>query len=115
MKEFKPKVIISPRFCKLMSVFIDVYAITLYPFIISKEPLPVTIYNHEKIHLVQQRELWVVGFYILYVWYWAKAKIKGLTGAEAYYAIPFEKEAYQNQRNLKYLNNRKPHAWRDFI
>ena len=58
----------------------------------------ITTYNHEKIHLVQQRELWVVGFYLLYVWYWLKAKSKGLTGSEAYYAIPFEKEAYENER-----------------
>ena len=111
----KPKVIISPRFCKLMSIFIDVYAITLYPFIIAKEPLPIITYNHEKIHLVQQKELWVVGFYLLYVWYWLKARARGLNGKKAYYAIPFEKEAYQNQNNLKYIKTRKPHAWRDFI
>jgi hypothetical protein len=113
--KIKPKVIISPRFCKLMSVFINVYAITLYPFIISKEPLPVITYNHEKIHLVQQRELWVVGFYILYVWYWLKAVAIGKTGRDAYYAIPFEKEAYENEKNLKYLKTRKPHAWKGFI
>ena len=111
----KPKIIISPKFCKLMSVFIDVYAITLYPFIISKEQLPVTIYNHEKIHLVQQRELWVVGFYFLYIWYWLKARAKGLNGRDAYYAIPFEKEAYTHQEDLGYLKERKPQAWRDFI
>jgi len=115
MSDFKAKVIISPKFCKLMSVFINVYAITLYPFIIAKEPLPIIIYNHEKIHLVQQRELWVVGFYFLYVWYWLKARVKGLNGADAYYAIPFEKEAYQHQNNLKYLKTRKPHAWKDFL
>ena len=113
--DFYHKIIISPRFCQFMSVFISVYAITLYPFIIAKERLSITIYNHEKIHLVQQRELWVVGFYLLYVWYWLKARAKGLSGSDAYYAIPFEKEAYKHQNNLKYLNNRKPHAWRDFI
>jgi len=115
MSDFKAKVIISPKFCKLMSVFINVYAITLYPFIIAKEPLPIIIYNHEKIHLVQQRELWVVGFYFLYVWYWLKARVKGLNGADAYYAIPFEKEAYAHQNNLKYLKTRKPQAWKDFL
>jgi len=115
MKEFKHKLIISTKFYKLMSVFINVYAITLYPFIISKEPLPVTIYNHEKIHLVQQRELWVVGFYFLYVWYWFKAVAMGKSGRDAYYAIPFEKEAYENDKNLKYLKTRKPQAWKDFI
>lgn len=111
----KPIIIISPRFCKAMSLFIDVYAITLYPFIISKEKLDVTVYNHEKIHLEQQRELWLIGFYLLYVWYWLKARLKGLNGRKAYYAIPFEREAYENDKNLSYLKDRKPHAWKDFI
>lgn len=115
MKDFYPKVIISPRFCQFMSVFINVYAITLYPFIIAKERLSITIYNHEKIHLVQQRELWIVGFYLLYVWYWLKARFRGLSNDDAYRFIPFEKEAYKHQNNLKYLNTRKKHAWRDFI
>ena len=111
----EPKLIISPTFCKLMSVFINVYAITLYPFIISRERLNIIVYNHEKIHLAQQRELWIIGFYILYVWYWLKARAKGINGSKAYYAIPFEKEAYQNEKKLDYLKKRKPHAWRDFI
>ncbi len=115
MKDFYHRVIISPRFCQLISIFITVHAITLYPFIIARDRLSITTYNHEKIHLVQQRELWIIGFYILYVWYWARAKAKGLTGEEAYYAIPFEKEAYKHQNNLKYTDSRKPHAWRDFI
>jgi len=114
-KKIKAKIIVSPRFCDLMSVFINVYAITLYPFIISREPLPVITYNHEKIHLVQQRELWVVGFYFLYIWYWLKNRFKGMNGSDAYYAIPFEKEAYTHQEDLGYLKTRKPHAWRDFI
>ena len=114
MTNFKPKVIVSPRFCKLMSVFIDVYAITLYPFIISKEPLPITTYNHEKIHLAQQRELWVVGFYFLYVWYWLKNRFKGMNGGDAYYAIPFEKEAYTHQEDLSYLKERQPHSWKNY-
>ena len=115
MKEFKPKVVISPRFCKLMSVFINVYAITLYPFIISKERLNVTVYNHEKIHLVQQRELWIMGFYLLYVWYWLSARMKGLNGRDAYYAIPFEKEAYENENDLGYLKSRKPQSWKNYL
>ena len=113
--DFYHKIIISPRFCQLMSVFINVYAITLYPFIIARDRLGITTYNHEKIHLVQQRELWVVGFYLLYVWYWLKAKFKGLSGSDAYFAIPFEKEAYENQSNFKYLHDRQPHAWKNYL
>jgi hypothetical protein len=110
----KPKIIISPKFCKLISIFINVHAITIYPCIIAKEPLGITIYNHERIHLVQQRELWVIGFYILYVWYWLKSKLSGMTGSEAYYSIPFEKEAYENEKNLAYLKSRKKHTWKDY-
>ena len=86
-----------------MSVFITVYAITLYPFIIARDRLSITTYNHEKIHLVQQRELWVVGFYILYVWYWLTNIIfKRMNTKDAYSSIPFEKEAYKHQNNFKY-------------
>ena len=115
MKDFYHRVIISPRFCQLISIFITVYAITLYPFIIARDRLSITTYNHEKIHLVQQRELWILGFYILYLWYWIKARVKGLNSSDAYYAIPFEKEAYKHENNLKYTKFRKPHAWKDFI
>ena len=108
-------IIISPRFCQLISIFITVYAITLYPFIIARDRLGITTYNHEKIHLVQQRELWILGFYLLYVWYWIKARAKGLNGSDAYFAIPFEKEAYENQGNFKYLHNRKPHSWKNYL
>ena len=115
MKNSYPKVIISPRFCQFISIFITVHAIALYPYIIARDRLSITTYNHEKIHLVQQRELWVVGFYLLYIWFWLKARIKGLGESKAYYAIPFEKEAYTHQNNFKYLNNRKPHSWRNYL
>ena len=111
----RPKLIISPKFCKLISIFINVQAITLYPFIIARAPLGITTYNHESIHLVQQRELYIIGFYILYVWYWLKARFKGLSGSEAYYDIPFEKEAYKNEKDLKYIKSRKKHAWKDYL
>ena len=57
-----PIVIVSAKFTKLMSIFIDVYAITLFPFIISKEKMDETTLNHEKIHIEQQKELLVVFF-----------------------------------------------------
>ena len=114
MKDFYHKVVISPRFCQFISIFITVYAITLYPFIIARDRLSITTYNHEKIHLVQQKELWIIGFYILYVLYWLKARLKGLNNDDAYRFIPFEKEAYAHQNDLKYLKNRKQHAWKNF-
>ena len=107
--------VISPKFCKLMSVFIDVYAITLYPFIISKERLSPITYNHESIHLVQQRELWLFGFYFLYIWYWLKNKASGMNSADSYYYIPFEREACENELEFEYIKNkRQPYAWKNY-
>jgi len=111
----KPIVIVSDTFCNALSVFITVGGITLFPFIIIKEEYnnDITI-NHEKIHIEQQKELLVVFFYILYVYYWLKGKVKGLPNQEAYMAIPFEKEAYDNQYDIDYLKSRKKFSWNEF-
>jgi len=71
--------------------------------------------NHEKIHIEQQRELLVIFFYVLYVWYWLIAKVKGMTNDEAYMNIPFEQEAYEKMYDENYLIKRARHAWRQYI
>ena len=69
--------------------------------------------NHEKIHLAQQRELLLVGFYFLYAFYWLKARLfLRMSNHEAYMAIPFEVEAYAQQHDMEYLKNRERFAWR---
>ena len=111
-----PIIIISDFICELFSVFIRVGGITLYPFIVlRKEWNNKTTINHEKIHIEQQKELLVIFFYILYVYYWLKGKIKGLSNHEAYMAIPFEKEAYENEDDFNYLKSRKKWNWIKFI
>lgn len=84
--------------------------IALFPFIFirNKELLKnKSLINHEKIHIRQQLELLVVPFYILYfgefLYNWMKYKNRSI----AYYNISFEKEAYYNDQNLKYLQRRK--------
>jgi len=111
-----PIVIISSFICELFSVFIRVGGITLYPFIILRpEYNNKTTINHEKIHIEQQKELLVVFFYILYVYYWLKGKVAGLSSEAAYMSIPFEKEAYDNHHNMKYLDKRKKNDWKNYI
>ena len=69
--------------------------------------------NHEKIHLAQQRELWLVGFYLLYAFYWLRARLLfRMSSHDAYMAIPFEVEAYAQQHDMDYLKNRERFAWR---
>jgi hypothetical protein len=86
--------------------------ITLYPFIILRDSwynrttqkgIELTI-NHERIHIRQQIELLVVGFYL---WYFMEWIYRALTGANPYYSISFEREAYRNEANPDYLKTRR--------
>ena len=84
--------------------------ITLFPFIIlsckhSKNDF--ILINHEKIHLKQQQELFIFFFYLLYVLEWFVKLFKYKNWYLAYQNISFEREAYQNENNLQYLENRK--------
>tara|TARA_R100000426_G_scaffold78064_1_gene55575 strand:+ start:437 stop:778 length:342 start_codon:yes stop_codon:yes gene_type:complete len=110
----KPIIIVSPRICKALSIFIEVGAITLYPFIISREPMSDVTLNHEKIHLEQQREGFILGFYALYLFYWGMGIAKGYGTSMAYYRIPYEQEAYDNHDNMNYLETRERNAWKKY-
>ena len=85
-------------------------AITIWPFIILKDRKLVndkTIVNHEKIHLKQQVEMLLIGFYL---WYGLEFLIRLVIYRDwmkAYFNISFEKEAYQNELNLDYIKDRK--------
>lgn len=80
----------------------------LYPFILvnpTKKFGPVLL-NHERIHLRQELEMLIIPFYILYL---TELLFKG------YRNISFEREAYENECNLNYLQTRKPYSWRKYF
>tara|TARA_B100000519_G_C14257082_1_gene445593 strand:- start:1546 stop:1866 length:321 start_codon:yes stop_codon:yes gene_type:complete len=85
--------------------------IALWPFafIVPELKHDKEIHNHEQIHLAQQRELWVIPFYILYVLFWVQGLLR--RDVVAYLSIPFEREAYTNQDDPYYLGDRKRFAW----
>jgi len=99
---------------RLLSVFITINAITLWPFVISRTKLNEQVLHHEKIHIKQQQELLIVGFYLLYVLYWLRGLWMYHDSYIAYHSIPFEQEAYDNEHNMEYLNERKWFAWRKY-
>jgi len=70
--------------------------------------------NHETIHYHQYNELFVIPFLLLYWWYWIRAywRLRDFWGA--YYLIPFEQEAHENDKNLEYLKTRERFAWRKY-
>lgn len=109
-----PITIIAPRFLRAISFVVDVVAITLYPFIISREEMSEDVLRHESIHIAQQKELFVVFFYILYGIDYLKGLIKFRDKKMAYYRIRFEQEAYAQMLNKHYLDNRKPYRWRNY-
>ena len=85
-------------------------AITLFPFILLKNPEDVhnkILINHEKIHLRQQAELLIIFFYFWYVieYYYLFFKLKD--HFLAYKSISFEREAYAMEDDLNYPRKRK--------
>jgi hypothetical protein len=94
---------------------------TIFPFIFySKKTLnklsekqKAIFWNHEKhIHGAQQKELWLIGFYVLYFYYYFKNRKAGMSKSEAYHNNPFEMEAHDHESNLNYKNIRKKNAWK---
>ena len=95
--------------------------------------------NHERIHSKQYVEtgvtfailllplifiglwwLWLTlsafAFYILYVIEWfGKFIIYKFDNRKAYRNVSFEREAYSNEKDLSYLDNRKWFAWIKYI
>ena len=59
--------------------------------------------NHESIHTAQWKELWYIGFLLWYAIEWLIRLPKG----SAYHNISFEREAYDNEKNLEYLKTRE--------
>jgi len=90
---------------------VDIGAITLGPIVMSRGTMSDTVRNHETIHWQQYIETAIIGFWILYFFYWFVGLIKHRDGAAAYYAIPFEQEAYENEDNLHYLTSRRRWCW----
>lgn len=108
------KVIYSDKILDRLSWFMRIGGITLFPFIIMREKHQGTergkvVLNHEMIHIKQQLECLIIPFYLLYVLNFILNLL--LMKKRPYRSIAFEKEAYQNQDNPNYLENRKLFAW----
>lgn len=92
-------------------------AMAVYPFILLKskdQRQDEVLINHEKIHLQQQIELLIFPFYFLYLFNYLINLLKYKNHFQAYYNISFEKEAYQYEKELSYLANRKRYSWINF-
>lgn len=92
-------------------------AITLYPFVLvrTNTKLRSILVRHEKIHLKQQLEMLVLPFFIFYIMeYWIR-RLSYKSHYLAYRNISFEREAYDNEKNPLYLENRKAYSWLKYL
>lgn len=91
---------------------------TLFPFIFLKYKdlkNDDVLVNHEKIHLKQQAELLLIFFYLFYGLEWFFKVLKYKNGYLAYKNLSFEREAYQHEKNFKYIKKRKFWAFLKYL
>lgn len=72
------------------------------------------VINHESIHTAQMKELWFIGFYLMYLFYYLFLLAKTGDAKAAYRKIPFEAEAYANERQADYLATRERFAFKHY-
>ena len=80
-----------------------------YKDYVKKNKKAIYMINHESIHTQQMKELGYIFFYIIYLfeWLWRVIFTKYRFSHDAYLHISFEREAYDNEKNLEYLKIRK--------
>ena len=90
---------------------IDIGAITIGPLVFSRGEMSEATKNHEAIHWQQYIETGILGFIVLYYSYYLWNYVKYRDGKTAYFMIPFEREAYDHDEDLEYLDSRKRFEW----
>ena len=81
----------------------------VFPFVFVRnqnQKVNLIFLNHEKIHLRQQLELLILPFFILYFIEYLIRFIQYRNKNLAYRNISFEREAYGNEKDLYYLQQR---------
>ena len=100
---------------KYLPIGKNFWAINILGIVFTKGKLSRISENHEYIHTLQQREMLFVFFYLWYIVEWIFRWIQFRDREKGYYHISFEQEAYCNQRNLLYTQQRTFFAWTKFL
>jgi len=113
MKHWKPILIENSRFPFWLSKLapIEIYAITLGPVVISTGEMSEQTKRHETIHYQQYLETGFVGFLLIYLWDYILGYARYKNGAVAYSKLRAEIEAYGNDKDETYLENRIRWKW----
>lgn len=113
MKNWKPIFIENSRIPKVLSKVapIDIKAIALGLIVLSDGEMNERTKRHETIHYQQYLETFFIGFLVLYLIDYLWGYVRYREGRLAYLSIRAEKEAYENDHDPSYLENRKRYAW----
>ena len=96
-------IIVAPKFLRFITGGFA-KAIVLFPFIIlSKvaDKYDTALIRHEQIHIYQQLELLVIGFYLWYAIEYVVYRLKGYNHLDAYMRLSHEQEARYYECNLE--------------
>ena len=117
MKNWKPFFIENSRVPVILSKFapINIWAISFGIWVWCRGELSEQTKRHETIHFQQQLELAFALQWVIYALSYLYYLIKLRDPREAYYDISFEREAYGNEADKNYLENRKRYAWVKYI
>ena len=85
---------------------ITIGAITVGPWVFSRREISEQTKRHETIHWQQYIDLGIIGFPIVYLFFWLLGLIKYQDGVIAYGMNPLEQEAYENDEDEFYLIKR---------
>ena len=94
---------------------INVYAFSFGIWVWCRGVMSERTKRHETIHYRQQLELLFVFQWVLYGLFHVIGLIRYRDGQSAYYENPFEREAYDNDDDIDYLEERKHFSWVDYI
>lgn len=116
-KRWKPMFFEDSRIPKLLSTIspIDIWAISLCGTVFCRGTLTPRVKRHETIHFQQQLEMLFAFQLILYVFFWVYGLFRYRSMLVAYYENPFEREAFRNDEDENYLENRPRFAWMKHI
>jgi hypothetical protein len=92
--------------------------LTFFPFIFmadKDDKLNKVFINHEKIHIRQQLELFILPFFIWYGIEYLFRLVQYKDKKRAYYNISFEREAYKNEKDLNYLKKRSFYKFLNYL
>jgi hypothetical protein len=89
---------------------LKVSGMSIFPFILVQNKQfkhDEVLIRHETIHIMQEMELLVLPFYILYLFNYGINYFKYRDHHKAYLNIIFEREAYHCETDVNYLKNRQ--------